>query len=314
MSRLPSLNAIRSFVAAARSLSFTAAAQELHVTQGAVSRMVQALELELGVPLFNRQGRFISLTPKGERYYQEVSLALDSIAQATCTLRQEHEDQALQLVVNSGFAVRWLMPRLPALQRQYPNLNVHILGGDTDDIQSVQKADLIIRYGTGNWPGMVAESMSVGSLMGVVCSPELKRSRTLATPTDLLAGPLLTHKATTDGGFWGEFFKHFALPVPDMRVAPRYHQLLLLAEAAMAGMGFALVPLFLFLPELERGRLVLAIPHTFESPRDYYVTHAPELQRDQRVHVFKRWLAQQVQACNEECALRVRDAGFHRNC
>jgi LysR family glycine cleavage system transcriptional activator len=140
MSRLPSLNAIRSFVAAARAQSFTVAAQELHVTQGAVSRMVQALEQELGVQLFNRNGRFITLTQAGQSYYEDVSQALLMIEEATRKLHQEQASVALQLVVNSGFAIRWLMPRLPSFQQQYPHIDVHILGGEAEMAQASDKA------------------------------------------------------------------------------------------------------------------------------------------------------------------------------
>jgi LysR family glycine cleavage system transcriptional activator len=306
MERLPSLNAIRTFVAAARSQSFTTAAQELHVTQGAVSRMVQALELELGILLFNRNGRFITLTPAGQRYYQEVSLALQRIAEATRALRQDEASQALQLVVNSGFAIRWLMPRLPSFKQRYPNIDVHILSDDTETGDAAEKADLIVRYGNGHWPGMTAHALPVGTLMGVVCSPTLKASRPLNGPIDLLNGPLLTHIATTRSGFWGSYFQSFGLPEPDLGVAPRFHQLLLLAEAAMAGMGYALVPLFLFQNELENGRLVQAIPHTFESSRSYYATHLPGMDHNHKVQVFKHWLMQQAALCHSQTEARYR--------
>ncbi|WXL25455.1 LysR substrate-binding domain-containing protein [Ectopseudomonas mendocina] len=298
MHRLPSLNAIRSFVAAARAQSFTVAAQELHVTQGAVSRMVQALEQELGVQLFNRNGRFITLTQAGQSYYEDVSQALQLIEDATRKLHQEQANVALQLVVNSGFAIRWLMPRLPSFQQQYPRIDVHILGGEAEMAQSGDKANLTVRYGVGNWPGVICDFLPVGNLMGVVCSPGLKASRELHGPHDLLQGPLLTH--TPSSGFWAEYFEHYGLPAPDLGVAPRFYQLMLLAEAAMAGLGFALVPLFLFQNELESGRLVLAVPHTFDSARGYCTTHAPGADSDYKVRVFKEWLMQQAQECHHQ--------------
>lgn len=295
MNRLPSLNAIRSFVAAARAQSFTVAAQELHVTQGAVSRMVQALEQELGTQLFNRNGRFITLTQVGQSYYQDVSQALQRIEDATRKLRQIQAEEALQLVVNTGFAIRWLMPRLPLFQQRYPHIDVHILGGEAEMAKATDKGNLMIRYGEGNWPGLVCDFLPVGRLMGVVCSPGLKASRELKGPEDLLDGPLLTH--TPSNGFWAEYFSHFGLPAPDLGVAPRFYQLMLLAEAAMAGLGFALVPLFLFQNELENNRLVLAVPHTFDSARSYCTTHLPGADSDYKVRVFKEWLMQQAEDC-----------------
>jgi LysR family glycine cleavage system transcriptional activator len=307
MQRLPSLNAIRSFVAAARAQSFTVAAQQLHVTQGAVSRMVQALEQELGVQLFNRNGRFINLTHAGQAYYQDVSQALLLIEEATHKLRHEQAGQALQLVVNSGFAIRWLMPRLPAFQQLYPHIDVHILGGEAEMAQATDQADLLIRYGTGNWPGVHCEFLPVGTLMGVVCAPALKARYELHSPADLSQGALLTH--TPSNGFWAEYFAHFDLPAPDLGVAPRFYQLMLLAEAAMAGLGFALVPLFLFQQELDSGRLVLAVPHTFDSARGYCTTHAPGADSDAKIRLFKAWLHEQARQCQGQTEALWRHAG-----
>lgn len=298
MERLPSLNAVRSFVAAARLQSFTAAAQELHVTQGAVSRMVQALEQELGLQLFNRNGRFISLTQAGQGYYEEVSHALDLIAAATRKVLETQGAQALQLVVNSAFAIRWLMPRLPAFQRMHPNIDVHILSSASRPDELAETSLLTIRYGKGNWTGTRAEALPLGTLMGVVCSPELKASQTLTSPADLLGHSLLTHTASTDSSFWAEYFAHYAVEQPELGLAPRFHQLLLLAEAAMAGLGFALVPLFLFQTELESGRLVLAIDQTFTSERSYYATQTSGATHDHKVQVFKRWLMQEAAECH----------------
>lgn len=300
MERLPSLNAVRSFVAAARLQSFTAAAQELHVTQGAVSRMVQALEQELGLQLFNRNGRFIALTQAGQGYYEEVSHALDLIATASRKIQQAERAQALQLVVNSAFAIRWLMPRLPAFQRKHPSIDVHILSSEAESGTHAETSQLTIRYGKGNWPGISAEALPLGTLMGVVCSPELKATKTLNSPSDLLGRPLLTHTANADTSFWAEYFTHYGLTQPNLDLAPRFHQLLLLAEAAMGGLGFALVPLFLFQAELNAGRLVLAVNQTFTSARGYFVTHASGAAHDYKVRVFKQWLMRETHDCHQQ--------------
>lgn len=136
--------------------------------------------------------------------------------------------------------------------------------------------------------------------MGVVCSPELKATKTLNSPSDLLGRPLLTHTANADTSFWAEYFTHYGLTQPNLDLAPRFHQLLLLAEAAIGGLGFALVPLFLFQAELNAGRLVLAVNQTFTSARGYFVTHTSGAAHDYKVRVFKQWLMREAHDCHQQ--------------
>jgi len=290
MERLPSLNAVRYFEATARHQSFTAAAQALNVTPGAVSRMVQALEEELGAPLFARNGRFISLTPAGAAYQKEVSAALERIATASERVRGSTNDEALSLIVNAAFATRWLVPRLSEFQRQHPQIHINILGGEADEKAYGHQAQLGIRYGVAPWPGSVATRLPVGSLLGVVCSPELAAaSGPLHGPKDLIDKPLLAY-TTGRRDPWQDYFAHFELPMPNLSTSRRLYQLLMVAEAATSGLGFALVPLFLFETELASGRLIQAVPQTLESERGYYVTHARRADSDGKVLLFKKWL------------------------
>lgn len=288
MERIPSLNAVRYFAVAARLRSFTAAAQELNVTQGAVSRMVQSLELELGCPLFARNGRFIQLTPEGESYRQKVSVALAMIEEASNAVRQTRDDASLSLIVTTGFATRWLVSRLPGFRNSHPDIQIEILGNDPDDAGYGQQADLAIRYGAPPWPGVEETRLPLGEL-GVVCAPELVAMDALTVPADLISKPLLTHTAEARD-LWAEYFEHFGLPRPDLGRASRFNQLLMLAEAAISGQGFALVPLFLYEAELKSGRLVKAIPQTYNARRGYYITHAKAADNQRRIRLFKKWL------------------------
>lgn len=294
MDRFPSLNAVRCFAAAARLRSFTAAARELNVTQGAVSRMVQTLEHDLGVQLFTRNGRFINLTPVGEHYHQEVSAALNRIGAASSLVRRSAGGEALSLIANAGFATRWLVPRLPDFQRRHPDIHVDILASEADEQAFRSKAHLTIRYGAGPWAGCVTTRMPLASVLGVVCAPALHTPKTMHGPAGLIGQPLLAYTGASRDP-WGDFFEHFGLPAPDLGLAPRFYQLLMLSEAAIAGLGFALVPLFLLEPELRSGRLVQAIPQTFDPDRGYYITHDPGADHDRKVKVFKKWL---LNACN----------------
>lgn len=293
MNRLPSLNAVRYFAAAARLQSFTAAAQELNVTQGAISRMVQALEQDLGVQLFIRNGRYIALTATGQTYYEEVSAALDRIGAASKQVQRTMKNETLALIVNSGFATRWLVPRLPEFQRSHPDIHVEILASEADESIQGQQAPITIRLGTPPWGGCVVTRLPMGSTFGVVCSPRLRDSHDLKQPQDLLGLPLLAHSSASRD-FWQEYFESFGLSRPDLGQTPRFHQLLMLAEAAISGMGFAVVPLFLFEPELRSNRLVQAIPHTLESQRGYFITHPRGADHDRKVQVFKKWLLSQA--------------------
>lgn len=288
MDRPPSLNAVRYFSVAARLRSFTAAARELNVTQGAVSRMVQSLEHDLGVALFSRNGRFIALTPAGESYHASVSTALDAIAAASNAVRRSSSHDPLSLVVTTGFATRWLVSRLSEFASLHPDIQVNILGNDPEDTSYGPRAHMVIRYGSPPWRGGVATRLPLGTL-GVVCAPELVSMAPLTGPADLVGRPLLSHTAG-ELDLWHEFFAHFGLDVPDMGQAPRFNQLLMLAEAAISGLGFALIPLFLYEAELRSGRLVRAIPQVTESSRGYYITHVRGAESDRKIRIFKAWL------------------------
>lgn len=287
--RMPSLTAVRYFSVAARLLSFTGAAQELHVTQAAVSRMVQTLEQDLGVALFVRNGKFIRLTPAGSAYYQEVSEALAQIQQASQTARRAVQEETLSLIVNTGFAIRWLVPRLPDFQRRYPHIHVDILASEADALESQRPVHLSIRLGSQSAAGHHVTRLNVGDAFGVVCSPALLSYKKVTRPEDLIGQPLLAH-TNPSRDFWADFFTEFGLGSPDMGQAPRFHQLLMIAEAAISGLGFALVPLFLFQEELKSGRLVQVFPQTHRPRQGYCLVQTKESEKDHKVSCFQQWL------------------------
>jgi LysR family glycine cleavage system transcriptional activator len=306
MDHLPSLNAVRYFEASARHQSFTAAAHELNVTPGAVSRMVQALEEELGAPLFTRSGRFIALTLAGVAYQKEVSAALGRIATASQRVRDSASNEALSLIVNAGFATRWLVQRLADFQRLHPQIRVDILGGEADEKAYGDQAQMAVRYGVPPWPGSVATRLPIGGVLGVVCAPTLSAaSGPLKEAKDLLGKPLLAY-ASGKRDPWQDFFTHFELPQPNLGNARRFAQLLMVVEAATSGLGFALVPLFLVEADLASGRLVQAIPQTLQSERGYYITHAKRADSDSKVLLFKKWLTATARKSALQAAPRSR--------
>lgn len=289
MQRLPSLKAVNYFAVAARLQSFTAAARELFVTQAAVSRMIQSLEEELGMQLFERKGRWISLTPAGQAYHRAVSEGLDLIAAASAQARQCRDTGVLTLVANRGFASLWLVRHLSDFKQQHPQVYLTLLDDGANPQARSDAAEVTIRFGSPPWAGEVAARLPVGPEIGVVCVPSLLAGQHLNHPKDLSTLPLLSYAG---GRYdrWGEFFRHFEEPAPDLAHSTRFIHLLTLREAALSGLGIALVPLFLFEEDLASGRLVLAIPQTMESADGYYITHAKGADKDGKVLSFKRWL------------------------
>lgn len=294
MERLPSLKAVHYFDAAVRYRSFTAAAQALHVTQSAISRMVQTLEEELQVQLFTRQGRMVTLTPAGSDYHRVISVALERIAQATERIRGHAAAQSLNLGVNPAFATRWLVPRLPDFQRKHPHIDLNFISNEIDSADTSSATTVWIRYGTGPWPGLKSTALPMDTPLAVVCSPELmRRYGEIKRPAELVDKPLLAYMGGTHD-LWQDFFQHFDLPLSALAKPRRFRQLLMLAEAAVSGLGFALVPQFLVDPELGSGRLVQAMPGTFEFGRRHFILHSAGADRDKNVMIFKRWLLDQA--------------------
>jgi LysR family glycine cleavage system transcriptional activator len=216
---LPSLNAVRSFDAAARHLSFTLAARELCVTQGAVSRMVQALEDELGVALFLRMGRNLALTAAGTAYHPHIQGALDRIAAATRSVRQMDGGGVLSVSVLPTFAMRWLVPRLARFQQRHPDILVDITTNERLVNFSTESVDIGVRYGLGHWPDTEA-TLFLHEDVGVFCAPTLlQHGPPLRSPADLAAHRLLQHR--TRPGAWGHYFAACKLPPPGPKPVTR---------------------------------------------------------------------------------------------
>lgn len=290
--RLPSLHAVRCFVAAGKHLSFTAAARELNVTQGAVSRLVQSLEAELGVTLFERNGRTIALTPAGAAYHLQVGEALDRIAEASRFVRRSEERGVLAVSMLPTLAMRWLVPRLPLFQQDHPEILVDLTAGDGPINLAATRVDLAVRYGTPPWPGAQAVRL-MGEEIGVVASPTLLGRLPIATPSDLLRHRLLHHKTRPTG--WQRFFAHLGMAAPEPEPAPSFEHFFMLAEAAVAGMGVALMPLFLVRAELDSGRLIQVLPQTLKPGNEaYHLLFRPNADRSRKLDLFKTWLLKQA--------------------
>ncbi|HVZ00483.1 MAG TPA: LysR substrate-binding domain-containing protein [Dongiaceae bacterium] len=286
-SRLPSLNAIRCFAVAGRCLNFTVAATELGVTQGAVSRLIQSLEEDLGLKLFTREGRGLSLTPAGEIYHREVSDAIDRIGAASRAARYSVDSGILSISAVPTFAMRWLIPKLPDFQAVHPDILVDVIAGDGPTNLALGEYHLAIRFCEPPFGDVVAQRL-MSEEVGALCAPALLRNgRPFERPEDLLRFPLLGHSTRPEA--WPDFLSAMGLgPLPAPK--PSFEHFFMLAEAAVAGMGIALIPLFLVRDELAAGRLVQAVPMTIRPRRAYYLLHNRPAGQMRMVRAFKSWI------------------------
>lgn len=292
--RLPSLNAVRSFDAAARHLSFTLAARELCVTQGAVSRMVQALEAELGTALFLRMGRTLALTPAGAAYHPHIEEALARIAAATRSVRHMDGGGMLSISVLPTFAMRWLVPRLARFQQRHPDILVDITTNERLVNFSTDAIDLGVRYGLGHWSNTEA-TLFMREDVAVFCAPALLlRGPPLRGPADLAAHRLLQH--STRPGAWATYCAACGVAPPDLGLSPAFEHFFMLIEATAAGMGVALLPEFLAADAVAAGRLVRPFDRSVRNEKAYYIVHAQGAGPSRKIRLAKAWLLEEVAA------------------
>jgi DNA-binding transcriptional LysR family regulator len=272
--RLPSLDFLRGFEAVARRLSFTHAAEELYLTQSALSRQVKALEEALGTPLFERRHRALALTPAGVAFHHEVVEALRAIAAAADRLATRVD--ALRVTTTVAFASLWVIPRLPAFRASHPDIEVYLSANDRFIDLDRGEVDLAIRYLGENVPANAVRLF--GERMLPVVAPSVLKRAPLRKPADL-AHHVLLHFSDPEGRLpWLHWPTWLAAngegsikPAGSLRFS-LYDQLI---QAAAGGQGVALGRLPLVQSFLDRGQLVAPFPKRFDSQRGYYVVVAP---------------------------------------
>ncbi len=286
--RLPSLNGLRTFETAARLGSFTLAAAELHVTQSAVSRMVAALEADLGIVLFERQGPRLMLTPAAIDYQRAIAAALADLETATQRLRYGDEHGPIAVSTLHTLAFRWLVPRLHRFEAAYPGLSVDLSTGDRLVNFATEPLDIGIRYGYGDWPGCTVRFL-MPETVSLFCAPSLLARRgAIAQLADLRQHRLLYHSTRPQA--WPDFFAALDLPPPGPPQGPGFEHFFMIIEAAAAGMGLALLPEFLVQDDLAQGRLIQPLPVRIRNPRAYYLVHGKGAERRAKVAAFCTWL------------------------
>lgn len=296
--RLPSLKAIRCFEVAARHGSFTLAAAELHVTQGAVSRLIQTLEDDLGTALFDRHGRSLRLTDTGEAYAQQVRGALEQIAAASRAVRRRRDSGLVRVNVLPTFALRWLVPRLHRFRARCPDVLVDVTSSEAVIDFRTDPVDVAVRNGSGPWPTATAHRLMEDDV-GLFCAPATAAALPLtgdpaADLAVMLAQPLLHHSTRPDG--WAEWCAATGQPTPDLTNAPAFEHFFMIIEAIAAGMGTGLLPLFLARAEVAAGRLTQPVPHVIRRRHPYTLLHAPGAGHSGPIRAFCDWLREEVAA------------------
>lgn len=285
--RLPSLNAMRAFEAAARHLSFSRAADELHVTKAAVSHQVKALEEELGLPLFRRLNRALMLTDAGQTLYPAVSEALGIMGTAVARLKRHDETGGLTVTMLDSFAAIWLVPRLGRFRVMHPEIDVRISTSDDSVDFARSDVDLAIRYGAGHWSGLHAERLMTEDIYPV-CAPVLLRDGPpLEKPADLKHHTLLH-----DFGLqtWRRWLSAVGVTEVDAERGPHYHHSNLVLQAAEQGDGIALARSVLAADALASGRLVRPFDISLPAEYAYYVVCPTDHLRRPKVKAFRDWL------------------------
>lgn len=301
--QLPSTQALQCFEAAARHQSFTRAAQELALTQGAVSRQVAALEDLVGVALFRRTRHGMSLTPAGADYARQVGQRLDALERDTLDLRSRrgHGDR-LALASVPTFAERWLVPRLPGLALLHPQLQVHIEARTRPFLFSQAQVDAALFAGTPQqltqWAGTQAFLLLPEEVVPV-CKPSLLKGGRAFTPKALAALPLLQQSTRPEA--WRQWFDAQGVDAEHAMAGPRYELFSLQMAAAQCGLGVALVPTLLVQQELRAGTLAVACDRPLRGQRNYYLVQPA---RDERpaLAAFRAWL--QPEAARAELSYR----------
>ena len=294
--KIPSTQALICFEAAARHESYTRAAQELALTQSAVSRQITALEDFLGMALFRRTRHGVALTPAGADYARQIARQLDTMERDTLdAMARQGLGGSLQLAAVPTFATVWLIPRLPDFAARHPDITVHIETRTRPFLFNETPFDAALYTGTpaqaANWAGTRSTALLNEDVLPV-CSPALIAPRAQLSPAAVASLPLLQQSTRPEG--WRQWFDAQQVDAPRAHSGPRYELFSMLATAAAHGLGVALIPRMLIEAELARGELVVACDRPLRGERSYFLV-APAAQEERpALRFFREWLLAQA--------------------
>ena len=289
---LPSITALQCFEAVTRHLSFTRAAQELNLTQSAVSKQVAQLEELLQHLLFRRVRRRLQLTPAGDLYLVEVRKILTQVEMSTHTLRSYGgETEVLRVSTPSTFGARWLVPRLKGWGIRHPHIHLDLCNEQQGDDLLQGRSDLAFYFGQGSRPG--SECLKLfGEELVAVCAPSSLPRTPMTDPTQLTDLVLLQNASRPQA--WHEWFEHQGFCTDHSYHGPRFDTFYMCIRAAQEGCGVALLPRFLVAEELADGKLVIAWQHLMPSHDAYYLAYPEHSAGVPKVKAFVSWMMEQL--------------------
>ncbi|WP_159992460.1 LysR substrate-binding domain-containing protein [Roseomonas sp. 18066] len=295
MAPLPPLNALRAFEAAGRLCSFTLAAEELHVTPGAISRQIKSLEACLGIQLFARGHREVRLTAESALYLAALSDAFKRMESATARLADTRRERPLRIMCSGNVASRWLFPQLRMFHTGHPQRHVMLttsLTSTTDAFDS-DITDLVIRLGNEPWPSNIVAHRLFDSELVPICSPKLlQEGPPLRQPADLARHTLLYSEIRPHA--WGRWMEAAGgCAQIDLGQAQKFESSALAYEAAVEGLGVALGERELIGDDVRRGRLVTPIAFSQLQPEAYYLIYQRQPQPTARLKEFRDWILRQ---------------------
>ena len=291
--RLPPLNALRAFEAAARHLSFTQAAEELNVTQAAVSHQIRGLEDWLGFPLFRRLSRALVLTEAGQLLFPEVREAMDILTTAVNRVQRQDSEGVLTVTTMDSFAQSWLVPRLGRFRQSHPDIDVRLVMADRMVDLAREGVDVAVRYGRGSWPGLTVSLLRTEELFPV-CAPELlENGPPLKEPRDLAHFTLLHDEMPVD---WRDWLAAAGCDEVNAERGPGYSHSNLVLLAARAGEGVALGRSVMVADDLAAGRLVRLFDFALPAPQAYYLACVEGEEDRPKIRAFREWLSGEFEA------------------
>lgn len=305
--KLPPLNGLRAFEAAARHLSFKRAAEELHVTPTAISHQIHRLEVVLGTRLFCRQGRGLRLTREGEAYLPTVRLAFEELRDATNRIFGCSNKEVVRLRTLTYIGARWIVQRLHRFTARHPEIDVHITTGTGPVDFSAGDVDLAIRQGDGRWPGLKADWLMTQYCVPVL-SPALLASRqTPLKAADLAHLPLL-HVAS-DPNAWHRWFSFAGVSGADVSRGLVFDQSVTAIHAAIDGLGVAMGRMPFVQNEIDAGALVVPVPLYLPDEHSFYIVSPEETADQPKIRAFREWICEEARssAHSEEGRMRNPD-------
>ncbi|NMH58799.1 transcriptional regulator GcvA [Alteromonas ponticola] len=290
--RLPPLNALKAFEAAARHLSFTRAADELFVTQAAVSHQIKALEDYLSMKLFLRRNRTLLLTEEGQAYFLELKDIFKNLQEATEKLLAKGSKGAVTVAMPPSFASQWLVPRISKFSLAHPDIDVRIKAVDFDEGFLDDDVDVAIYYGKGRWSGVSADKLHT-EFLTPLCSPLLFSGPKPLNQLSDLKHHVLLHDSSRAA--WKDWLKHVGVHGVNVNQGPVFSHSMLVLQAAALGQGIALGNTVLARPELDAGRLVIPFEEKVESRDAFYLVCDQAQAELGKIAAFRSWVLTQVE-------------------